>query len=303
MTDSSSLQLRGVIAAAITPLTENYTPDLEAIPQYLDFLARRGCHGALLLGTTGEGPSFSPDQRLSVFRASTRVRQSHPNFKLLAGTGTPSLDETIQLTRHAFDLGMDAVIVLPPYYFHNVRDEGLFSWFAALITKALPGDGQLLAYHIPPITGVPFSFPLLSNLKESFPSQFVGLKDSSGDPGFAHQLGEIFGDSLTVFTGNDRLFSLALEQQAAGCITAPANLISPQLRSLWDSFENGALNPQIQIEITAARNILERYQPAPALLKGLLARHFGFPRWPVCPPLEPFPGWTEDEVLNQLSFA
>jgi 4-hydroxy-tetrahydrodipicolinate synthase len=303
VSDSDQPNLRGVFAAAITPLKEDYEPDLGAIPVFLDFLARRGCHGALLLGTTGEGPSFSPEQRLSIFRAALEMRQTHPGFRLLAGTGTPSLDETIQLTRAAFELGMDGVVVLPPYYFRGVTDEGLYLWFATLLKQAIPGDGQLLAYHIPPLTGVPFSLDLLSKLKEAFPVQFAGLKDSSGDPLFARQLGEYFGNDLAVFSGNDRLFSLALEQQASGCITAPANLISPLLRNLWDSFEMGSPDHNIQKEITAARDVLERYQPASSLLKGLLARCFGFPCWPVCPPLEPFPRRVEDEVLSQLQLA
>jgi len=96
----------GIFAAAITPLRSDFSPDLSVLPLYLDFLAQRGCHGALLLGTTGEGPSFSPEQRRDVFRAALKVRQEHPEFRLLAGTGTPSLDETSALTRSAFDLGI-----------------------------------------------------------------------------------------------------------------------------------------------------------------------------------------------------
>jgi 4-hydroxy-tetrahydrodipicolinate synthase len=92
------------------------------VPRLLDFLARRGCHGALLLGTTGEGPSFAPEERIAIFRAALEVQQTQPAFRLLAGTGTPSLEETIILTRAAFDLGMDGVVVLPPYYFRKITD-------------------------------------------------------------------------------------------------------------------------------------------------------------------------------------
>jgi 4-hydroxy-tetrahydrodipicolinate synthase len=295
--------LRGVFAAAITPLTGDFAPDEEAIPQFLDFLARRGCHGALLLGTTGEGPSFSPEQRARVFRAATKVRRMQADFLLLAGTGTPSLEETILLTRTAFEAGFDGVVVLPPYYFRHAGDEGLLVWFSRLIKRSVPRDGRLLAYHIPPVTGVPFSINLLARLKDSFPDQFAGLKDSSGEADFALQLGSRFGRDLAVFSGNDRLFSLALQHNAAGCVTAPANVISPLLRGVWDSFENGSPDPRLQDQITAARDILERYQPAPALLKALLVRCFGFPRWPVCPPLLPLPESAEEQVLNQLQLA
>ena len=122
-------EIQGIFAAAITPLREDYSPDLEAIPEYLDFLAGRGCHGALLLGTTGEGPSFSTNQRIEIFNSGIKVREKWPEFKLLAGTSTPSLDETVTLTKAAFDLGMDGTVVLPPYYFRSSGDIGLLDWF------------------------------------------------------------------------------------------------------------------------------------------------------------------------------
>ncbi|HQX01611.1 MAG TPA: dihydrodipicolinate synthase family protein, partial [Anaerolineales bacterium] len=130
--------LAGVYAAAVTPLKLDSTLDLEAVPVLLRFLASRGCHGALLFGTTGEGPSFSPKERETFMRSVRVYRQQLPGFKLLAGTGTPSLSETIDLTKLAFDLGYNGVVVLPPYYFRKATDEGLFTWFSELIKKAVP---------------------------------------------------------------------------------------------------------------------------------------------------------------------
>jgi 4-hydroxy-tetrahydrodipicolinate synthase len=277
--------LAGVYAAAVTPLKADFSPDLEAIPPLLDFFARRGCHGALLLGTTGEGPSFSPDERVKIFSAALEIRALHPAFRLLAGTGTPSLTETITLTRTAFDLGYDAVVVLPPYYFRTVTENGLFAYFSELIHQALPRDGSLLIYHIPSLTGVALSLFWLKRLKQAFPRQFVGLKDSSHQADFARQLGDSFGEELAVFTGTDSFLHLALESHSAGCITAPANLISPELRRVWDSYQAGedAIHPQERV--TAIRHILEKYPPFPPILKALLARQQGFPLWPVRPPL------------------
>ena len=156
--------LTGVYAAALTPLREASPKgddhasnlDLEAVAPYLAFLASRGCHGALLFGTTGEGPSFSPAERGAVWQTAVRVREQFPNFKLLAGTGTPSLTETIELTRAAFDLGYDGVVTLPPYYFRKATDEGIFHWFRELIQKAVPADGYLLGYHFPTVAGIGF---------------------------------------------------------------------------------------------------------------------------------------------------
>ena len=277
--------LAGVYAAALTPLKADYSPDLQAIPGLLDFLARRGCHGALILGTTGEGPSFSPDERVEIFRAALEIRKLQPDFHLLAGTGTPSLTETISLTRTAFDLGYEAAVVLPPYYFHNVSEDGLFAYFSELIRRAIPGDGQFFIYHIPSLTGVMLSIPWLRRLKQFFPRQFGGLKDSSHQADFARQLGESFGEQLTIFTGTDSLFEAALENHAAGCITAPANLISPELRRVWDAWQAGKGANLPQERVSAIRHILEKYPPFPPILKALLARQHGFPLWSVRPPL------------------
>jgi 4-hydroxy-tetrahydrodipicolinate synthase len=291
--------LAGVYAAAVTPLKADLSPDLDAIPFLLGFLAGRGCHGLLLLGTTGEGPSFSQEERLAIFRAALQVREMHP-VKLLAGTGTPSLTETIALTHSAFDLGFDGVLVVPPYYFRKASDEGLFRYFQELIRKAVPGDGYLLGYHIPGTAGIGFSPDLVMRLKEAFPHQFAGLKDSSHDADLARLLGGRFGPDLLVLNGTDSYLQLALENRAAGCITAPANLVSPDLRRVWDAFQRGEDVSALQERITAIRHLLEQYLPFPPILKALLARRYGFPHWQVRPPLEDTPPATLDKVDKEL---
>ncbi len=277
--------LSGVYAAAVTPLKPDLSPDLDAVAPFLAFLASRGCHGALLFGTTGEGPSFSPAEREMVWRAAVKIRQQVPGFRLLAGTGTPSITETIELTRLAFDLGFDAVVTLPPYYYRKATDEGLFKWFEQVIDKAVPSDGYLLGYHFPGVAGIGFSLDLLARLKAAFPKQFAGIKDSSHDQKFALSLGERFGAGLTVFCGTDSDFTLALGNHAAGCITAPANLISPGLREVYDGFRNKQDSSTAQARVTAQRHALEQLQPFPPTLKALLARMHQQPRWPVRPPL------------------
>ena len=281
----STHPLSGVYAAAVTPLKSDLSPDLDAIAPFLTFLASRGCQGALIFGTTGEGPSFSPGEREAVWRAALQVREQLPGFRLLAGTGTPSITETIGLTRLAFDLGYDAVVTLPPYYFRKVSDEGLFNWFAQVIQKAVPSDCYLLGYHFPGVAGVGFSLELLSRLKDSFPAQFAGIKDSSHDQGFARSLGRTFGNDLAVFNGTDSDFTLALENHAAGCITAPANVISPGLHDIYDAFRHNRDTSSIQSRVTAQRHALEQVPPFPPLMKALLAKLYAQPRWPVRPPL------------------
>jgi 4-hydroxy-tetrahydrodipicolinate synthase len=295
--------IHGIFAASITPLKTDFSPDLVALLNYLDFLAQRGCHGALLLGTTGEGPSFSPEQRLEIFKTAQQVRQNWPDFRLLAGTGTPSLDETANLTKFAFESGMDGVVIIPPYYYRGSGDAGLFSWYTSILERSVPSDGIVLAYHIPAVSGVGLSLELISRLYDFAPKKFLGLKDSSGDVKFAARLGERFGKDLIVFTGNDRLLSDALRNDASGCITALANLISPNLRELWEAFHEKKELSDIQAGINSLREECEQHQPFPPLIKFLLHQRFGFPLWPVCPPLTSLASEIGNKVSANLKLS
>ncbi len=292
-------KLSGLYAAALTPLNPDLAPDLDAIPTLMDFYANRGLDGVLMLGTTGEGPSFSPPERAEILKAALAVRQDHPDFKLMAGTGTPSLDETSQLNKTAFDLGYDAVVTLPPFYFMNASEDGLFSWFSEVFKRSVPSDGSLLGYHFPKVSGVPLSLSLLKRLQDAFPNQFAGLKDSSGDFNHAKSLvKELSPDSL-ILVGSDRLLGPGLAEGCSGAITALATLNSPDLRRVWDAFHNNEDWKPIQAEVDAGRDISDKFQPAPAFLKALLPKLHQLPDWPVRPPLEDFDEKTAEQALAE----
>jgi 4-hydroxy-tetrahydrodipicolinate synthase len=298
---TSTHPLAGVYAAAVTPLHENDSSlDLGSVPVLLKFLASRGCHGAVLFGTTGEGPSFSPTEREALMRAACAYRDQLPGFRLIAGTGTPSLDESIQLTKLAFDLGYEAALVVPPYYFRKATDDGLFAWFSELIKKAVPSDKYILGYHFPNVAGIGFSIKLLARLKDAFPAQFAGIKDSSHDADLAHNLGDKFGPDLVVLTGTDTYLKMAMENKAAGCITAPANIISPDLRKVWDGINKGEDISEAQQRVDEQRHILEKYPPFPPTLKALMHRVYGLPRWAVKPPLESISREMETQITREF---
>lgn len=293
----------GVYAAAVTPLEPDLSPNLDDLTSLIQFLAGRGCHGALIMGTTGEGPSFSREERISIYQTAANARQNLPDFRLLAGTGTPSLEDTILITKSAFDLGYDGVVVLPPYYFRKATDEGLLRWYGQVMDKAVPEDGSVFGYHIPPVSGVGLSLDLLARLKDAYPGKFAGIKDSSGDPEWAQSLGSRFGTDLKVFTGNDRLFSLALQSGASGCITAMANLLSPLHRLVWDNFHAGSPYEITQDKLSTAREVLDRYPPLPPLIKIMLSRLHGFNSWNVKPPLLEFDPAQVEIVLSEFLAA
>src|SRR5215216_6275075 len=299
--------LSGVYAAAVTPLHHESNADqnesildLDSVPALLNFFAARGCHGIVLFGTTGEGPSFSPTERESLMRAACEAREMLPGFRLIAGTGTPSLSETIDLTKLAFDLGFEAVLVVPPYYFRKATDNGLFLWFRDVLQKAVPSDGFVLGYHFPRVAGIGLSIELLARLKDAFPAQFAGIKDSSHDADLARDLGEKFGSDLVVLTGTDSYLQLAMQNKAVGCITAPANIISPDLREIWDLINDGQDPSKARARVKAQRDILDKYPPFPPTLKVLLHRLHGFPRWAVRLPLESISQEQEEQVVQEF---
>ena len=295
--------LAGIYVALVTPMKPDLAPDLEALPNALDFMAQRGCHGVLILGTTGEGPSFSVAESLDIFRAASQIHQVRPDFRLLAGTGTPSLTATMEVTEAVFKLDYAGVVVLPPYYYRKASDEGLFAWFSDLLSKAVPASGYLLGYHFPSAAGVSFSLDLLSRLKDAFPGKFAGIKDSSHDVDFACQLGTRFGDDLLVLNGTDAYLQLAMQAKAQGCITAPANLISPDLRCIWDGFQQGKDISSEQEHVSKLRYLLEKYLPFPPVLKALLSQLHGFPFWKVRPPLVDLDGKTVAQALAEYQSA
>ncbi len=298
---TSQHPLAGVYAAAVTPLrSSDSTLDLESVPVILNFLAARGCHGAVLFGTTGEGPSFSPSEREALMRTARSHQPQLPGFRLIAGTGTPSLSETIELTKLAFDLGYDAALVVPPYYFRKATDDGLFAWFSEVIKKAVPSDKYVLGYHFPNVVGIGFSIELLARLKDAFPTQFAGVKDSSHDVEFARSLGEKFGSDLVALSGTDTYLKMAMENKAAGCVTAPANLISPDLREIWDLMNADKDASAAQERVNTQRHILEKYPPFPPTIKALLYRLHGLPRWAVKPPLVPISAELEEKVVSEF---
>jgi 4-hydroxy-tetrahydrodipicolinate synthase len=277
--------LSGVYAAAVTPLHPDDTPDLAAWPALLGFLAERGAHGALLLGTTGEGTSFSAAERVAIFKAAAAARPEE--FRLLAGTGTPSLSETIALNQAAYELGFEATVVLPPYFVRNASEEGLFDWYSQVIERSVPEGRWLLGYHIPAVSGVPLPLSLLQRLHAAYPTRFGGLKDSTGDLASAAAYVEGL-PGCAVLVGNDKLMTSGLQAGAAGAITALANLRCGELRAVYEGFLWNTDASEHQATLDAARAAMDAMPPAPAYLKAMLHTQHGLPHWPVRSPLRNF---------------
>lgn len=287
--------LSGVYTASVTPLTAAGAPDLAAWPALLTFFADRGAHGALLLGTTGEGTSFSAAERIEIFKAAATARPEE--FRLLVGTGTPSLTETIALNQAAYDLGCEASVVLPPYFVRNASEDGLFDWYSEVIERSVPEGRWLLGYHIPAVSGVPLPLTLLQRLHAAYPTRFAGLKDSTGDLASAAMYAEGL-PACAVLVGNDKLMTSGMLAGAAGCITALANLRCAELRAVYEGFLWNTEAGGHQTTLDAARAAMDAVPPAPAYLKTMLHTQHGLPLWPVRNPLR---GLTPEQTAQAVA--
>lgn len=290
-------RLAGIIAASLTPLDAAHAIDHAALAAHLQRLLGDGCDAVALFGTTGEAPSFGVDERRAALDAV--VASGVPAGRLLVGTGCCALPEAATLTRHALTAGAGGVLVLPPFYFKDVSDDGLFAFFDGLVQTVGDERLRLYLYHFPRMSGVPISAALIERLRARYPRAVVGLKDSSGDAAHLHRLLDAFPE-MAIFAGTERLLLDGLRAGAAGCISATANVtaaLAAEVRAGWHAGEPPHAEA-LQDRLTRIRQTIERFPMIPAL-KHL----FGYAA--IRPPLRPLDAAQAaalDAALARLDF-
>lgn len=293
----------GVFVASFTALGEDGSVDAARTAAHAQRLIDQGCDGIALLGTTGEANSLSLDERKRVLESA--IEAGVPPRRLLPGTGVCSVPESIDLTRHAHALGVEAVLLLPPFYYPDPSEAGLVAHYSRIL-DSVAGDGlRVLLYHIPQMTGVPITPALIATLDRRFPGVVAGIKDSSGDRARIEGLIRSFPD-LAIFAGADNLLAPVLRAGGAGTISATSNLVAPLLVGLRDRIaagENQAATADLEATIAAARNLFRRWPQIPAL-KAAHAAITGDPAWHhVRPPLMPLDADQNDELVAAMAGA
>jgi len=293
----SALHPRGVFCAALTPLNEDLSPDHGRFVAHCRRLLEEGCDGIALLGTTGEANSFSTVERQRLLEAV--VQAGIAPERLLPGTGVAALPETVALTRHALSLGITTVVMLPPFYYKGVTEDGLFASYAEVVERV--GDPRLrvVLYHIPQMSAVPIPFPVIERLRARFPGVFTGIKDSAGELVHMEALVERF-PGFAVLAGADPLMLPLLRKGGAGCITATSNLVAADLAFVFRHHADAARAAEVeaaQARIVAARNRASRFAQM-ASLKAMVAQRNGDPGWRrMRPPLLPLSAEEEAALL------
>jgi 4-hydroxy-tetrahydrodipicolinate synthase len=268
--------LRGVIAAAATPFTASLEPDLERFVTLCRFLLDNGCDGLNTCGTTGEATSMTVAQRLAIMQAAA---EALPLRRLMVGTGAAALGDAIALTRRAAELGFAGALLLPPFYYKGIADDGVASYIGAIASATKESPVPLYLYNFPALSGVEYSVRLVKLLLERFGGRIAGLKDSSGNMDYAREVAALSSD-LDVFPSNEAVLLKARAGEFAGCISASANINAVYCGRAFHSGDAQALDVACRIRALASR------KPLIASVKAVLARRLADPAYGrLLPPL------------------
>jgi 4-hydroxy-tetrahydrodipicolinate synthase len=273
-------KLSGVIAAVATAVDETGAPDAARSTKLARFLLDTGCDGLNVLGTTGEATSFSLEQRKAVM--SEYKKAGLPLDRLMVGTGAAATSDAVALTRHAAELGFAGALILPPFYYKGVPDDGLAAYIGTIVKQTAEKPIPIYLYHFPSQSGLPWHVKLIARLLEAHPGRVVGLKDSSGDMDYARAAAGV-AKGFDVFPSTEACLTEARTGIFAGCISATANLNADLCQQAWQG------DAAAQESAVTIRNLFNGKALVPGI-KSTLAHIHNDAAWSrVAPPLAAFP--------------
>jgi 4-hydroxy-tetrahydrodipicolinate synthase len=271
-----------VLAPVVTPFDYDLRPDVARLVHHCRWLLDQGV-GLAVFGTNSEANSMSVAEKIALLEA--LIDAGVPPARLMPGTGCCALTDSIELTRCAAGLGCAGVLMLPPFYYKGVSDDGLFRSYAEIIERVADRDLRVYLYHIPPVSQIPISLALIERLLRVYPGTVAGIKDSSGDWSNTQALLERFqAPGFDVFAGSETFLLATLRGGGAGCITATGNVNPAPIAQLARRWQDADAEAR-QAALDAVRATLQKYPMIPAL-KATIAHHAADPQWAtVRPPL------------------
>lgn len=287
--------MQGLIAAVPTPVDESRQPQKQPFAEHCQWALSNGCDGLNILGSTGEANSFDAATRKQIMRWAVEACGAK---RLMVGTGTPSLAETISLTEAADDLGYGVALVLSPYYYKPASDEGLIAWYTALHEALGDRRIELYFYNFPQMTGLAIPLRVIETLARRFPARFTGIKDSSGDLDYCRNIVEL-GLRLKVFPSSETVLSHAREDGFAGCISATVNITAPLCAEVWKT--GSAAPAALQDAVAEARAALAGPSLIPGI-KHMVGHRTGNALWRnTLPPFLPLAAERAQDLETALS--
>jgi len=295
---STPPRLQGLLAPVVTPFQDDMLPDAGRFARHCRWLLDSGCAGLAIFGTNSEANSLSAPEKIELMNK--LVADGIPGAKLMPGTGACSVPEAAQLTTAAVKLGAAGVLMLPPFFYKGVSDEGLFRYYSQVIENVGDSALRVYLYHIPPVSQVPISLPLIERLVKAYPDTVVGLKDSSGDWNYSKSVIDAFASTgFDVFPASETLLLRGLRAGGKGCITATGNINPGPISRLYDNWQ-GPDAEALQQKVSQTRELVQKYPMIPAL-KAVIAYFSQDPAWrAVRPPLTDMPGEQEAELIGKL---
>lgn len=266
----SDTRMKGVLSPVVTPFDSNLKPDAKRLINHCKWLLSNDV-GLAVFGTNSEANSLSLAEKMSLLER--MVEAGIPAGRMMPGTGCCALEESVALTKRAVELGCGGTLMLPPFYYKGVSDEGLYRNFSEIIQRVGDDRLRIYLYHIPPVAQVPITLPLIERLLKDYPKTIAGAKDSSGDwSNTKAMLDQFQPEGFDVFPGSESFLLAAMREGGAGCISATANVNPGPIAKLAATWQNEDADAQ-QEGLNATRNIFQTYVMIPALKAAI--SHYG----------------------------
>ena len=300
---NDSQRIRGVLSPVVTPFNADLSPDPERFVRQCRWLLSQNV-GLAVFGTNSEANSLSVEEKIELL--DRLVGAGLDPARMMPGTGHCALTDSVRMTAHAMKLGCGGVLMLPPFYYKGVSDDGLFRSFAEVIERVGESRLRVYVYHIPPVSQIPITLGLVERLLKAYPVQTAGMKDSGGDWKNTQGFLDAFAKSgFDVFAGSETFLLQNMRNGGAGCISATANVNPGPIAHLYDSWQGADADAQ-QSRLDEIRGTFAKFPMIPAL-KAAIAHYSGDAAWTtVRPPLvELLPEQSKTLVseLNQRNFT
>jgi 4-hydroxy-tetrahydrodipicolinate synthase len=275
-------RITGVLSPVVTPFKANYSPDTERFVRQCKWLVANNV-GLAVFGTNSEANSLALGERMDLLEK--LVEAGVDPARMMPGTGCCALTDSVRLTAHAVKLGCAGTLMLPPFYYKGVSDEGLYRNYAEIVERVGDARLQIYLYHIPPVSQVPISLKLIERLLKAYPKNIAGTKDSSGDWNNTKATLDAFAkEGFDVFPGSETFLLTGMRNGGKGCISATANVNPAAIHKLYANWRSADAD-QLQAGLDKVRGIFQKYPMIPAM-KRAIAHWSGHADWAtVRPPL------------------
>ena len=290
-------RIKGVLSPVVTPFAADLATDPERFVRQCRWLLSQNV-GLAVFGTNSEANSLSVEEKIELL--DRLVAAGLDPARMMPGTGCCALPDSVRLTAHAMKVGCGGVLMLPPFYYKGLSDDGLFRSFAEVIERVGESRLRVYVYHIPPVAQVPITLGVVERLLAKYPAQIAGMKDSGGDWNNTKAFIDAFATSgFDVFAGSETFLLQNMRNGGAGCISATANVNPGPIAHLFDTWEHADADAQ-QARLDVIRGIFQKFPMIPAL-KAAIAHHGRDASWAtVRPPLVALTSAQSSALVGEL---